>query len=115
MSRDRLSRAVRALGATIGAVYLAVGVAELVTHLDDPLSLFFWLPALWGGGVLVLVGVFGSATRPRLSVALMIVGAFFGLLATAWTLVMPVLVFVFFVLVVVRAGRRPPKPALEPA
>lgn len=115
MPRDRLSRVVRALGATIGAVYLALGVAELVTHLDDPLSLFFWLPALWGGGALFLIGVFGSSTRPRLSVALMIVGALLGLLATAWTVVMPILVFMFFVLVVVKAGRRPPKPAPEPA
>lgn len=115
MPRDRLSRVVRALGATIGAAYLALGVVEFVTHLDEPRSLFFWLPALWGGGALVLVGVFGSSTRPRLSVALGIVGALLGLLATAWTLVMPILVLVFFVLVVVKASRRPDKPAPEPA
>ena len=115
MRRDRLSQAVRPLGATIGAVFLALGVAELVTHLDDSSSLFFWLPALWGGGALVLVGVFGRSTRPRLSLVLMIVGAFLGLLATAWTVVMPVLVFAFFVLVIVQAGRRPPTPAPDTA
>ena len=100
----------RALGATIGGVFLALGVAELVTHLDEPVSLSFWLPALWGGGTLVLVGVFGLFGRPRLSLALMILGAFLGLLATAWTLVLPIVVFVFFVLVVVQAGRRPMAP-----
>jgi hypothetical protein len=115
MRGDRLSRAVRALGATIGAVFLVLGVAELVTHLDEPFSLLFWLPALWGGGALVLIGVFGPWTRPGLSLALMIVGAFLGLLATAWTVVMPVLVFAFFVLVVVQAGRRPPTPAPDTA
>ena len=115
MRRDRLSKAVRALGGTIGSVLLALGVAELVTHLDDPLSLFFWLPALWGGGALFLVGVFGSSMRPRLSLVLMIVGAFLGLLATAWTLVLPVLVFAFFVLVIVQAGRRSPTPAPDTA
>jgi len=96
-------------------VFLVLGVAELVTHLDDPLSLFFWLPALWGGGVLVLVGVFGPSTRPWLSLTLVVVGAFLGLLATAWTVVMPVLVFAFFALVIVRAGRRPPAQALDTA
>ena len=111
MRRDLLSQAVRALGATIGAVFLALGFAELVTHLDDPLSLFFWLPALWGGGALVLIGVFGPSTRPWLSMMLLMVGAFLGLLATAWTVVMPVLVFAFFVLVIVQAGRRPPTSA----
>jgi hypothetical protein len=102
---------VRALGGTIGAVFLALGIAELVTHLDSPLSLFFWLPTLWGGGALVLVGVFGSAARPRLSVAFMLVGAFIGLLATAWTVVMPVLVFAFVVLVIVQMSRRSPAQA----
>ena len=111
MPRDRIARATRALGVTVGVLFLGLGVAELVTHLDEPLSLFFWLPALWGGGALVLVGLFGSSMRPRLSLVLMIVGAFLGLLATAWTLVLPVLVFTFFVLVIVQAGRRSPTPA----
>jgi hypothetical protein len=111
MQRDRISKAVRALGGTIGAVFLALGVAELVTHLDEPLSLFFWLPALWGGAALVLVGVFASAARPRLSLVFMLVGAFVGLLATAWTVVMPVLVFAFVILVVVRASRGSTTPA----
>lgn len=105
----------RALGGTIGAVFLALGVAELMTHLDDSLSLFFWLPALWGGGALVLVGVFGSAARPRLSLVFVIVGAVLGLLATAWTLVMPVLVLALLVLVIVQVRRRSPTPAPKTA
>lgn len=115
MRSDQLSRTVRALGATIGVVFIALGFAELVTHLDEPLSLFFWLPALWGGGALVLVGVFGPATRPWLSLVLLVAGAFLGLLATAWTLVMPLLVVAFFVLVIVQAGRRPPASASDSA
>jgi hypothetical protein len=46
---------------------------------------------------------------------LVIVAAFLGLLATAWTVVMPVLVFAFFVLVIVQARRRPPTPAPDAA
>ncbi len=111
MQRKRTTKGVRALGGTIGGVFLALGVAELVTHLDEPLSLFFWLPSLWGGGALVLVGVFGSAAGPRLSLGFMILGALLGLLATAWTVVMPVLVLVFLVLVIVQARRGSPTPA----
>lgn len=110
MQRDRVSKAVRVLGGTIGGAFLVLGVAELVTHLDEPLTLFFWLPTLWGGGALVLIGVFGWAARTRQSPALMIVGAFLGLVAAAWTVVLPVLVLAFVVLVVVRARRRPPAP-----
>ena len=86
-------------------LFLGLGVAELVTHLDEPLSLFFWLPALWGGGVLVLVGVFRATVRPWLSDLLVIIGAFLGLLATAWTILMPVLILTLVVLTIVHARR----------
>ena len=89
---------------------LVLGVAELVTHLDEPLSLFFWLPALWGGGALVLVGVFRATAPPWLSVVLVIVGAFLGLVASAWTVLMPVLALTLVVLTIVRASRQAPAP-----
>jgi predicted membrane protein len=96
---------------TVGVVLLALGVAELVTHLDEPLSLFFWLPALWGGGALVLVGVFRTTVRPWLSEVLVIIGAFLGLLATAWTVLVPVLMLTLVVLTIVHTRRKAPPPA----
>ena len=96
---------------TVGVVFLALGVAELVTHLDEPLSLFFWLPALWGGGALVLAGVFRATVRPWLSDALVIIGAFLGLLATAWTVLMPVLILTLVVLTILHTRRQAPPPA----
>lgn len=90
---------------TVGVLLLGLGVAELVTHLDEPLSLFFWLPALWGGGALVLIGVFRATLRPWLSDLLVIIGAFLGLLATAWTILMPVLILTLVVLTIVHARR----------
>jgi hypothetical protein len=96
---------------TVGVVLLGLGVAELVTHLDEPLSLFFWLPALWGGGALVLIGVFRATVRPLLSDVLVIIGAFLGLLATAWTILMPVLILTLVVLTIVHARRQAPPPA----
>jgi len=92
-------------------LFLGLGVAELVTHLDEPLSLFFWLPALWGGGALVLIGVFRATVRPLLSDVLVIIGAFLGLLATAWTILMPVLILTLVVLTIVHARRQAPPPA----
>jgi hypothetical protein len=111
MRRDRISRVKRALGATIGVVLLVLGVGEFVTHLDEPLSLFFWLPSLWGGGALILVGVFRATARPWLSEVLVIVGALLGFLATAWTLLMPVLLLTLVVLTIVRMPRQAPTSA----
>jgi len=102
MSPARASRWASILGGTLGILYLVLGVLELVTHLDEPMSLFFWIPALVGGGVLVLVGVF-HVTRPRwLSVGLVATGLFAATLATAWTIVVPVAALFLAVLVVLR-------------
>jgi hypothetical protein len=101
----------RALGATVGVVFLVLGIAELVTHLDEPLSLFFWLPSLWGGGDLVLIGVFRTSARPRLSDVLVITGALLGFLATVWTVLMPVLLVTLVVLTIVRTTGQAPASA----
>lgn len=91
MTQDRLSRAIRPLGAAVVAGFSVLGVAELVARLDDPLVLLFWLPTLWGGALLVYLGVFRLANRPQLALLLVVVGALLGCLASAWTLLMPVL------------------------
>jgi len=94
----------------VGVVFLGLGVGELVTHLDEPRSLFFWLPTLWGGGALVLIGVFRATVRPGLSEVLVIIGAFLGLPATAWTVLMPVLILTLVVLTIVQTRRQAPPP-----
>ena len=113
MSPDRRSRVTRFLGAVVGGGFLLLGVAELVTRLDDLLTLFFWLPTLWGGGILVLLGVFRVTRDPRLAAALVAVGTTAGLLASAWTIVMPVLglTLVYFTLM----AARPPTATSRPA
>jgi len=92
---ERSTRWIRILGGVVGGVYLALGVAELVSHLDDPASLAFWLPSLWGGGALVLYGVFG---REFVSAKLVTAGALVGMIATAWTLIVPILAIALVVL-----------------
>ena len=111
MRRDRILRATRPLGATVGVLLLVLGVAEFATHLDEPLSLFFWLPSLLGGGALVLVGVFRMFAQAWLSEVLVIIGALLGFLATAWTVLMPVLLLTLVVLTIVRMNRQAPASA----
>jgi hypothetical protein len=104
---ERSTRWIRILGGVVGGVYLTLGAFEFVTHLDDPGSLAFWLPSLWGGGALVLYGVFG---RPSVSAKLVTAGALLGMIATAWTLILPVLAIALVVLTFNSAQRGPARP-----
>ena len=107
MAGERSTRWIRILGGLVGGIYLALGGAEFVTHLDDPGSLAFWLPSLWGGGLLVLYGVFG---RALVSVKLVTAGALLGMVASAWTLIVPILAIALVVLTFNSAPRRTVKP-----
>lgn len=82
------------------------GTLEGITHLSAPGALAFWLPALWGGGALVLLGVFATRPeRPWLSVALVSAGACAGSLATLWTVVLPLIAMALVLLTIRRAER----------
>ena len=87
------------IGAIVGGGLILLGVAEFVVRLDEPGTLLFWLPTLWGGGGLVLLGVFGNGGSARRSMLLVTLGALLGFLPTAWTVVMPMLSIVLVVLV----------------
>ena len=83
----------------MGGGLILLGVAEFIGRLDEPGPLLFWLPTLFGGGGLVLLGVFGERSNPRRSVVLVTLGALLGFLPSAWTVVMPLLSIVLLVLV----------------
>ena len=107
MPGERSTRWIRILGGVVGGVYLALGAAEFASHLDDPGSLVFWLPSLWGGGALVLYGVFGRAV---VSAKLVTAGALIGMVATAWTLIVPILAIALVVVTFNGAQRGPASP-----
>ena len=86
MTDERVSKVTRALGVIVGGGFVALGFAELVTRIDAPLPLLFWLPTLWGGAALVLTGVLVLATRSPAALAVVIAGAFLGTLASFWTI-----------------------------
>jgi hypothetical protein len=96
-------RRVRILGGVVVGLYLAFGIAELATHLDEPSSLWFWVSALFGGALLVYLGVF-RYTRGGLSVGLVVAGVAVASLATVWTIVIPVVARVLVTMVVRRAS-----------
>lgn len=91
MDPDRANRSVRVLGAIVGGALIVLGFGEFVVRLDEPAPLLFWLPTLWGGGGLILFGVFGKTVAPRNSKILVILGAVIGLLPTMWTVILPIL------------------------
>jgi hypothetical protein len=105
MPRDRVTRSTSVLGGALGSLYLVFGVLEGITHLDEPASLAFWLPAPLGGGTLVLVGMFRVKEPGWLPILLVRVGLFAASLATAWTVLLPVAAAALLVLVVRRSGR----------
>lgn len=93
-------RATQVIGLIAGVGLILLGVAELIYRIDEPAPLLFWLPTLWGGGGLVLIGVFGRPRRSGLRPLLVATGAILGALPTAWTVVMPVLSIILVVLVI---------------
>ena len=54
--------------------YIVLGLVEstIPIRANDPIG-FFWLPALCGGGALVLAGVFMNVRPPKLSIGLVTV------------------------------------------
>ena len=98
MTRRRLATG---LGVGLGVLYVAAGVAETVRAVrSGDGGVPFWFGSLVGGGTLVLLGTFLHARGAGVGVPLLVVGCLAGVLATAWTLVVPVLALVLVVLVV---------------
>lgn len=107
MTDERVSRVTRVLGVVVGGGFLMLGAAELVAKLDDPLVLLFWLPTLWGGDALVLVGVFALPGRPAVALGCVILGAALGTLASLWTLILPLLALALIMFAIMRSQRGP--------
>jgi hypothetical protein len=96
MAHPRLARS---LALALGLLYLAAGLAESVRAVSSgDGGLWFWCGSLVGGGVLVLAGLRLRDRRPEVGRSLVCVGAVMGILATGWTVVVPVLALAVVVL-----------------
>ncbi|MBD3925387.1 hypothetical protein IEZ26_12185 [Nocardioides cavernae] len=83
----------------LGLLYVAAGIAEsvrAVTSGDG--GLWFWFGTLVGGGALVLSGMVASSRHPNVGRTLICVGSMMGVLATGWTLVVPLIAVAVVVL-----------------
>ena len=83
----------------LGLLYVAAGIAEsvrAVTSGDG--GLWFWFGSLVGGGALVLSGMAVSSRHPNVGRTLICVGSMMGVLATGWTLVVPLIAVAVVVL-----------------
>jgi hypothetical protein len=96
----------RVLAAAVGGGLFLQGLAELLLRLDEPGPLIYWLPTLWGGALLVLVGSFRINRSDGVSRAMVLLGSALGFLPSAWTLVMPVLIVALIFRATLTSGRR---------
>jgi hypothetical protein len=111
MSMRRHS-AIRRLGIVVGSSFLLAGTLETIRVLTSgDGGLAFWFGSLFGGGAMVLWGTLGLRSRPLLALVAVTVGALAGSLATAWTLILPVLALLLVVMTAVSTlGNPAPSP-----
>lgn len=108
MDREKLTDR---LPIILGVLYVVAGIAETIRLVSTGDGGFgFWFGTLVGGGTLVLLGTLAFKERPRLYLTCVVVGALAGMLATIWTVVVPLLALT----VILLAVRRVVEPA-EPA
>ena len=83
----------------LGLLYVAAGIAETVRAVTSgDGGLWFWFGTLVGGGALVLSGMAASSRHPHVGRTLICVGSMMGVLATGWTLVVPLIAVAVVVL-----------------
>lgn len=89
------------LAVGLGVLYIAAGIAETTRAIvSGDGGIAFWFGSLVGGGVLILVGTLALRHRPRLRAVLVTAGCLAGVLATMWTLVVPLIALAVVILVV---------------
>jgi uncharacterized membrane protein HdeD (DUF308 family) len=77
---------------SLGVLYVVAGVAEPARAVASGAGgRAFWFASLVGGGALVLVGFALRSRRQHVGRGLVCVGSLVGILATTWTIVVPVL------------------------
>lgn len=100
-------RVVRRLTLALATLYGALGTLEVIFKVAEEsaiATIAFFGGTLLGGAALVLCGLY-ARVPDRTRRALVVVGAVTGLLASAWTLVLPVLAIVVIVVNVQAASK----------
>jgi short subunit fatty acids transporter len=93
----------------VGIVFIALGVVEVAVRVlsSDPIdtqAVVYWFVALCGGGTLVLLGAF-VISRPGWALAAVVIGCLMGMIATTWTVLLPVAALALVVLSILQVGK----------
>ena len=103
------ARAARWLARGVGIVFIALGVVEVAVRVlsSDPIdteAVVYWFVTLCGGGTLVLLGSF-VITRPGWALAAVVIGCLMGMIATVWTVLLPVAALALVILSILQIGK----------
>ncbi len=103
MAKDRV---IDSLTVGLGILYFVAGIAETVVRIvtDELDAIPFWFGTLCGGGGAILLGILVYRDSPRMYPMLVIIGCFSGMLATMWTLLVPVIAVIVVVLTIQRVN-----------
>ena len=100
MTKDQLTDR---LTIGLGVLYILAGIAETIRAVvTGDGGIPFWFGTLCGGGTAILLGILVYRDRPRVYAALVVVGAFAGMMATMWTLLVPLLAIAVIILTLQR-------------
>lgn len=101
MRRSNETRPVsESLAVGLGVAYVLLGIAETTRAVvTGDGGVPFWFGSLVGGGALILIGTLRYRGRTGLRRALVTVGCLAGILATIWTIVLPLIAIVVVVMV----------------
>jgi hypothetical protein len=90
---------IRWLGIFVGSIFLLAGVFETIRVLaSGDGGVAFWFGTLIGGGALILFGTLRLQSHPLLALGAVTIGGLAGSLATAWTVMLPMLALLLVVL-----------------
>jgi hypothetical protein len=99
----------------VGIVFIVLGVVEVAVRVlsSDPIdtqAVVYWFVALCGGGTLVLLGGF-AISRPGWALASVVIGCLMGMIATIWTVLLPVAALALVVLSILQVGKSDQPPS----
>jgi hypothetical protein len=103
------ARATTWLAWGVGIVFILFGVVEVAVRVlsSDPTdteAVVYWFVTLCGGGTLVLLGSY-VITRPGWALAAVVIGCLLGMIATIWTVLLPLAALALVVLSILQIGK----------
>ena len=114
MTPARLAMLTRWLAILLAAVYAVAGLIGVFADIEPTRDAVFFVGLLWGGALLIAVGLFAVRSPAWSAAALVSVGALAGALAWFWSVVVPIAAIALVVLTVVQTRRAmaPTAPAI---